>query len=112
VSGVNPSTDCNSFPLNEDDLIKPKAIDLSAKFGISLRAAYRCIKLGRVPSGQRKVGKDGKSYPVRGHADDAADRDLRLTWQALNRARRNKANDVELLTRIFGLASAMLKEAA
>lgn len=87
--------------------IKPRAMDLCQQFGISLRCAYHHIKAGTIPTGQRRKGQDGKSYPIR-----KRDSDLKKAWLALNRAREHKTGDVELLTRIYGLASAMLQEVA
>ena len=85
---------------------------------VSLRTAYRHLARGSRPELERCIGRDGKTYPAypRGWRPNrtALQRELALTWQALNRADK-KANkdgihddDVASLRRIASMAQGML----
>ena len=45
-------------------MIKPRAIELSQQFGISIPSAYRHIQRGTTPASVRRRGSDGRSYPT------------------------------------------------
>ena len=91
---------------------KPAAIEMSEKTGLSLRSCYRLLRSGKTPGPICRRGKDGKLYHLQNlPKPDPVDRDLKLAGQALNRAKQHNANDLELLTRIWGLVGVMLQEA-
>ena len=91
---------------------------MAAEHQLSLRTAYRHLARGTTPSDDRRIGMDGKTYPARPQGlrpeRTSLERDLALTWQALNRA--DKAvcqngiadNEVVTLRRIVAAATEML----
>ena len=92
-------------------LRKSDALDLVEKFHISLPSAYRHLAKGTVPASERRLGRDGRRYPAGKPRVEPVNRDLKLAWSALNRARQDKANDLDLIQRIWGLAAVMMGEA-
>jgi hypothetical protein len=91
---------------------------MAAEHQLSLRTAYRHLARGTTPHDDRRIGMDGKTYPAhpRGLRPDRTqlERDLTLTWQALNRADKNACQtgiaekDVVSLRRIITTATEML----
>ena len=41
-----------------------KGFIIEHRFSLSRRTAYRCIKSGKLPSADRRIGRDGKTYPA------------------------------------------------
>ena len=70
--------------------LTPTAKAMAAAHQLSLRTAYRHLTWGTTPVVDRRIGRDGKTYPARPgglHSSRAPlERELALTWQALNRA--------------------------
>ena len=91
---------------------------MAAEHQLSLRTAYRHLARGTTPTADRRIGRDGKTYPARPHGlrpeRTSLERELALTWQALNRADNNACqkgitdNDVVSLRRIVSTATEML----
>jgi hypothetical protein len=91
---------------------------MAAEHQLSLRTAYRHLARGTTPDDDRRIGMDGKTYPAypRGLRPDRTplERELALTWQALNRADKKACQngiadtDVESLRRIITTATEML----
>lgn len=91
---------------------------MAAKRQLSLRTAYRHLARGTMPADDRRIGMDGRTYPAhpRGLRPErtSLERELALTWQALNRADKNACqngitdNEVVSLRRIVSTATEML----
>jgi hypothetical protein len=91
---------------------------MAAEHQLSLRTAYRHLARGTTPSDDRRIGMDGKTYPARPRGlrpkRTSLERELALTWQALNRADKNACqngitdNEVVSLRRIVSTAAEML----
>jgi len=95
-----------------------KAMVMAAEYKISLRTAYRHLARGTVPSADRRIGMDGKTYPAPplrlGYNRTPLERELALTRQALNRADKKACEqgigfaDVHALRRIVATATEMV----
>ena len=70
---------------------------MAAKHQLSLRTAYRHLARGTTPADDRRIGMDGKTYPARPRGlrpeRTSLERDLALTWQAMNRADKKACQD-------------------
>jgi anti-sigma28 factor (negative regulator of flagellin synthesis) len=94
------------------DPVNTRAVAIADKFKMSFRNAYRYAKRGTEPQAERVIGKDGKWHPAGGRRirKTPLEKNLRLAWQALNRAERIACEsgfhpgDLELLARIAALA--------
>ena len=93
-----------------------RAVELCDKFNISLRSAYRYIKQDKVPSGEQRIRKDGQKYSLRPRrVRSPVEKELRLAWQALNRAGVKASEqgilpeELDLLTRINGRSALLLE---
>lgn len=64
---------------------------------LSLRTAYRHLARGTMPAAVRRIGRDGKTYPAHPRglclSQTPLERELALTWQALNRADKKACQD-------------------
>ncbi len=91
---------------------------MAAEHQLSLRTAYRHLARGTTPADDRRIGMDGKTYPARPRGfrpeRTSLERELALTWQALNRADKKACqhgvadNEVVSLRRIIATATEML----
>ena len=91
---------------------------MAAEHQLSLRTAYRHLARGTTPADDRRIGRDGKTYPAhpRGLRPErtSLERQLALSWQALNRADKDACkhgiadNEVVTLRRIVSTATEML----
>lgn len=92
---------------------------MAAEHKLSLRTAYRHLARGSTPFIDRRIGMDGKTYPAHPRglrpSQTPLERELALTWQALNRADKKACqdgftdNELVLLRRIVATATEMLQ---
>lgn len=57
-----PSESSSDTLANSQVSLSNRAKEISAKYSLSLRQAYRYAKRGTVPAGERRIGLDGKRY--------------------------------------------------
>jgi hypothetical protein len=92
---------------------------MAAKHQLSMRTAYRHLARGTTPAVDRHIGIDGKTYPAHPRGPQPSrtrlERELALTWQALNRADQKACEqglftqDIDALRRIVATATEMLQ---
>lgn len=127
MSEPNPNSEsrCDSLHLTEGAEsgslcanLTQTAKAMAAEHQLSLRTAYRHLARGTTPADDRRIGMDGKTYPARPRGlrpeRTSLERNLGLTWQALNRADKKACqngvadNEVVSLRRIIVTATEML----